>query len=117
MAGVLVRSRGSPLGPPQEQDPKHTLRQASEGRDENILCFRSCLTGICSQPLSCSGETVTHSVVLPGATSFFFHCPGKKLKVCACFHLKDFNFGFGGSGCLNEEIASASLLEDTRHTS
>lgn len=58
-----------------------------------------------------------HSVVLPGATSFFFHCPRKKLKVCACFHLQDFNFGFGGSGCLNEEIASASLLEDTRHTS
>lgn len=99
----------------QEQDPKHTLRRASERRDENILCFRSCLMGICSQPLSCSGETVTHSVVLPGATSFFFHCPRKKLKACVCFNLQD--FGFGGSGCLSEEIASASLLEDTRHTS
>lgn len=105
---------GAALGPPQEQDPKHTLRQASERRDENVLCFRSCLIGICSQPLSCSGETVTHSV-LPGATSFFFHCPRKKLKACVCFHLQD--FGFGGSGCLSEEIASASLVEDTRHTS
>ena len=115
--GVLVRSRGSPFGPPQKQDPERIVRQVfgvRRGEMRKVLFQKLSHQHFWPASLLLLEDCRTLSTFARG-TPFFFHCPQKKLKECVCFHLQD--FGFGGSGCQSEEIASASLFEDTRHMS
>lgn len=55
----------------------------------------------------------THNNFARGTPSFY-HYPQKKLKECVCFHLK--GCGFWQHRTSDEEIAPASLFEDTCHT-